>query len=127
MTLAPVIVSQDTADQLVHTDTSRDLSVLPLADGQVSCCYLATFLVLSSEYRIAVQVGSAYGETTETRFDELHLTQRDLLVGASTCRQHGTPPPPNGTLWVSIFFVSIFFDALYECTPWGHAPCKLKP
>ena len=36
MTPTPVLVSQDTADQLDHIDTSRDLSMLPLADGQVS-------------------------------------------------------------------------------------------
>ena len=95
MNPAPMIVWQDTVDHLDHTDTSKDPSVLPPADGQVSRCHLSTFLVLSSEYRIAVQAGSAYGEVSETHFDDLHLTQGDLLVAASTCRHHGIPPPPN--------------------------------
>ena len=96
MTPAPVIVSQDTADQLDHIDTCRDPSVLPPVDGQVSHCHLSTFLVLSSEYRIAVQAGSAYGEASDTRFDELHLTQGALLVVTSTSRHHGMPPTPMG-------------------------------
>ena len=95
MTLAPVIVSHDTADQLDHTDTSRDSSTLPLADGQVSRWHLSCFLLLSSEYRIVVQAGSAYGEVSETRFDELHLTQGDVLVAASTCRHHWMAPTPQ--------------------------------
>ena len=59
ITLAPVVVSQDTTDQLDCTDACHDPSVLPSNDGQVSCCYLSTFLVLSPEYSIIVQVGSA--------------------------------------------------------------------
>ena len=105
MTPAPVVVSQDTAGQLDHTDTSSDPSVLPPIDGQVFRCHLSTFLVLSSEYRIAVQAGSAYREVSETRFDELHLTQGDLLVAASTCPHHGMPPPPpNGLPHKGVIF-----------------------
>ena len=96
MTPAPVIVSQQTIDQFDHTDTCRDPSVVPPADGQVSRCHLSTPFVLSSEYRIAVQASFAYSEASDTRFDELHLTQGDLLVVMSTSRHQGTPPPPKG-------------------------------
>ena len=94
MTPAPAIVSQDTADQLDDTDTYRDPSVLPPSDGQVSQCHLSTFLVWSPEYGIAVQAGFAGGEVSDTRFDELPLTQGDLLVVTSTYRHHAMPPPP---------------------------------
>ena len=74
MTPTLLIVSQDAVDQLEHTDTSRDLPVPPPANGKVSSCHLCTFLVLSSEYRIALQAGSAYIAVTATRIDESHLT-----------------------------------------------------
>ena len=96
MNPALMVVSQYTADQLDHTDFCRDPSVLPLVDGQVSGCHLSTFLVLSSEYQIVVQLGSAYIEVSDTRFNELHLTQGYMLVVTSTCRHHGTPPPQIG-------------------------------
>ena len=74
----------------------RDRFVLPLVDGQVSRCHLSSLVVLSCEYRIAVQGGSAYGEVGDTRLDEWHLTRGDLLVVPSTCRHHGMPPPQMG-------------------------------
>ena len=84
-----------TADQFDHNDTSLDPSVLPLVAWQVSHCHLSTFLVLSSEYRIAVQAGSANVWVSETRFDELHVPQADILMAASAYRHHDMPPPPT--------------------------------
>ena len=96
MTPTPVIVSHDTAHQLDHTAASWDPSVLPRANGQVSRCHLSIFLVLSSEYRIVVQAGFAYGEVCDTLSDDLRLTQGDLLLVASTCPHPmaSAPPPP---------------------------------
>ena len=93
LTLTAVIVSQATADQIDHTDTSRDPCVLPPVDGQVSRCHLSTLLVLSSEYWIAVQAGSVYGEVSETRFDESHLTE--IRWWRHPHATMACPPPPQ--------------------------------
>ena len=96
ITPAPVILSLDTTDQPNYTHTCRESRMLSPIDGQVSRCHLSPFFVMSPENRIVVQAGSTYGEVKDTRFDELHFTQGDLVVVTSTYRHHGMPPPPNG-------------------------------
>ena len=68
---APVILSHDSTIHFHHSDTSKDPCALPLVDGQVSRCNVHIFLVLSSKYPIALQARCAYGEVSNTHFDEM--------------------------------------------------------
>ena len=60
-------------------------------------------LALSPQYRINVQAGTALGEATEERWDEVLLQQGEVLVMVSTARHPGLPSPPGQQMQGALF------------------------
>ena len=87
-----IIVS---GDHLPHTDVSTAPDVLPPPHRYPSSCHISTFVALSPQYRINVLAGTAQGEATEERCDEVVLQQEAVLVLVSTARHRGLPAPPG--------------------------------
>ena len=100
----PIIVSgSDSGDHLPHTDVSTAPDMLPLRDRNPSSCHISTFVALPPQYRINVQAGTALGEATEERWDEVLLQQGEVLVLVSTARHHGLPCPPGQQMQGALF------------------------
>ena len=90
-------------DQLPHTDVSTAPDMLPLLDRHPSSCHISTFVALSPQYRLNIQAGTALGEATEERWDEVLLQQGEVLVMVSTARHHGLPSPPGQKMQGALF------------------------
>ena len=90
-----IMLGAESGDQLPHTDVSTTPNLLPPRDRNPSSCHISTFVALSPRYRINVQAGTALGEATEERWDEVLLQQGEVLVLVSTARHHGLPSPPR--------------------------------
>ena len=86
-----IVSGAQSGDQLPHTDVSTAPDMLPPRDRNPSSCDISTFVALSPQYLIKVQAGTALGEATEERWDEV-LLQRGVLVLIITARHHAPPP-----------------------------------
>ena len=101
-----VIVSgAQSGDQLRHTDvsTAPDMLPPPPPQGHPSSCHISTFVALSRQYRLNMQAGTALGEATEERWDEVLLEQGEVLVMVSTARHHGLPSPTGKKMQGALF------------------------
>ena len=93
MPAGSIIVSGvESGDPLAHMDTSTAPHVLPPSDRAKSDCHLSTFVALFPEYRLNIQAGTALGEAQVERWDEVLLSQGEILIMVSTTR-HRCPPP----------------------------------
>ena len=95
MPCSVIVSGAGSGDQLPHTDVSTAPHMLPACARNPSSCHISTFVALSPQYRINVQAGTALGEATEERWDEVLLQQGEVLVLASPARYHGLPSPPG--------------------------------
>ena len=95
MPCSVIVSGAESGDQLPHTDVSTAPDMLPPLDRHPSSCHISTFLALSPQYRLNIQAGTALGEATEERWDEVLLQQREVLVMVSTARHHRLPSPPG--------------------------------
>ena len=55
------------------------------------------------QYRINVQAGTALGEATEERWDQVLLQRGEILVLVSTARHHGLPSPLGQAMQGALF------------------------
>ena len=103
MPCSVIVSGVESGDQLPHTDVSTAPDMLPAPDRNPSSCHISTFVALSPQYRINVRAGTALGEATEERWDEVLLQQGEVLVLVSTARHHGLPPPPGQEMQGALF------------------------
>ena len=73
-----IVSGAESGEQLPHTDVSTAPDVLPPPNRYPSSCHISTFVALSPQYRNNVQAGTALGEATEERWDEVLLRQGEV-------------------------------------------------
>ena len=93
-----IVSAAESGDQLPNTDVSTAPDMLPARDLTPSGCHIATFVALSPQYRINVQAGTALGEATEERWDEVLLQQGEVLVLVSAALHHARARDAGGTV-----------------------------
>ena len=98
-----ILSGAESGDQLPHTDVSTAPDMLPPLDRHPSSCDISTFVALSPQYSLNIQAGTALGEATEERWDEVLLEQGEVLVMVSTARHHGLPSPPGQKMQGALF------------------------
>ena len=98
-----IVSGAESGDQLPHTDVSTAPDMLPPPDRYPSSCHISTCVALSPQYCINVQAGTALGEATEERWDEVFLQQGEVLVLVSTARHHGLPSPAGQEMEGALF------------------------
>ena len=103
MPCSVIVSGAESGEELRHTDVFTAPDMLPPLDRHPSSCHISTFVALSPKYRINVQVGTALGEATEERWDEVLLQQGEVLVMVSTARHHGLPSPPGQQMQGALF------------------------
>ena len=103
MPCSVIVSGAESGDQLPHTDVSTAPDMHPPLDRHPSSCHISTFVALFPQYRINVQAGTALGEATEERWDEVLLQQGEVLVMVSTARHHGLPSPPGQQMQGALF------------------------
>ena len=103
MPCSVIVSGAESGDQLPHTDVSTAPDMLPPLDRHPSGCHISTFVAVSPKYSINVQAGTALGEATEERWDEVLLQQGEVLVMVSTPRHHGLPSPPGEQMQEALF------------------------
>ena len=100
-----IVSGAESGDQLPHTDVSTAPDIVPPPDRYTSSCHISTFVAPSPQHRINVQAGTALGEATQERWDQILLQQGEVLVLVSTARHHGLPSHPRardvgGTVYI---------------------------
>ena len=91
-----ILSGVESGDQLAHTDTSTTPHVFHLSNRSKSDCRLSTFVAHSPKYRPNNPAGRALGEAEVERLVEVLLSQRDILiVASSTATTVPTPSQPR--------------------------------
>ena len=103
MPCSVIMSGAESGDQLPHTDVSTAPDMLPPPDRHPSNCRISTFVTLSPQYRLNIQGGTALGEATEERWDEVLLEQGEVLLMVSTARHHGLPSPLGQKMHRALF------------------------
>ena len=103
MPCSVIVSGAESGDQLPHTDVSTAPDMLPPPDRHPSSCHISTFVALSPQYRLNIQAGTALGEATEERWEEVLLEQGEVLILVSTARHHGLPSPPGQKMQGALF------------------------
>ena len=68
-----ILATSGSGPQLPHPDIATHPQALPPYNRHISGCHLSSFLCLSEEYQVRVQVGTALGEAAEVSWDTIRL------------------------------------------------------
>ena len=100
-----IVSGAASGDQLPHAVLSAapDMLPPPPRDRNPSSCHISTFVALSAQYHINVKAGTAPGEATEERWDEVLFHPGQVLVLVSTAVHHGLPFPHGQGMQGALF------------------------